>query len=74
MSAGKSFGIWSHPPGLNRRPADYESANILQVIANPTHPRAFSATCGRNLPAIEQAIEQESCRCARSRFLGGGIG
>ncbi len=25
---GKLFRIWSHPPGLNRRPADYESAAL----------------------------------------------
>lgn len=28
MIAGKLLISWSHPPGLNRRPADYESAAL----------------------------------------------
>ena len=28
MTAGKLLISWSHPPGLNRRPADYESAAL----------------------------------------------
>ncbi len=32
MTAGKLLISWSHPPGLNRRPADYELASSLYVI------------------------------------------
>src|SRR5262249_7330044 len=35
-SVGILLKIWSHPPGLNRRPADYESAALPAELGWPT--------------------------------------
>ena len=36
----KSLIIWSHPPGSNRRPADYESAALPTELGWPEAGRA----------------------------------
>jgi len=32
MPAGKLLKEWSHPPGLNRRPADYELSVDVSTV------------------------------------------
>ena len=50
--------IWSHPPGLNRRPADYETflkpqitENTVNGVVSTTPPKCIAAL-------VEQVSEQ----------------
>jgi hypothetical protein len=52
------YGIWSHPPGLNRRPADYETFWVSQIVENGGHRTPFAAP-NDSVPAdVEQVSEQ----------------
>src|ERR1035438_4950875 len=45
--------LWSHPPGLNRRPTDYESVALPAELGWPSGQKL---KCGARLPAHSSAI------------------
>jgi hypothetical protein len=49
---------WSHPPGLNRRPADYETIRSSQIAENPFHRPSFAAAIEAVVAQVEQVSEQ----------------
>jgi hypothetical protein len=57
---------WSHPPGLNRRPADYETLQSSQLIENAIHHRPFAPANKRVAAQLEQVSEQVRAPAARS--------
>jgi hypothetical protein len=52
--------LWSHPPGLNRRPADYESAALPTELSRLTRTAIYTSPSDRsNLsrpPRLETAL------------------
>ena len=72
---------WSHPPGLNRRPADYESAALPTELGWPVsaivqHPRQTAPKhCQRSLPgwnsfSILTDVRNSSTDCGELRPNG----
>jgi len=49
---------WSHPPGLNRRPADYETFRSTQITENTVHRPSFAPRSKRVVAQVEQVSEQ----------------
>jgi hypothetical protein len=49
---------WSHPPGLNRRPADYETFRSTQIAENTVHRPSFAPAIKRVVAQVEQVSEQ----------------
>jgi hypothetical protein len=56
---------WSHPPGSNRRPADYETLQSSQLIENAIRHRPFATAIQRVVAQLEQVSEQVSAPTAR---------
>ncbi len=52
MKACKILSLWSHPPGSNRRPADYESAALPTELG---WPDVFTVTFSRRVPPPDQS-------------------
>jgi hypothetical protein len=50
--------IWSHPPGSNRRPADYETFQPSQIAENAVHRRSFAPATEPGVAQVEQVSEQ----------------
>jgi hypothetical protein len=66
--------FWSHPPGLNRRPADYETLSGTQIVEYSVDGERSARPLERMAANIEQVSEQvttDSQWIARSkrRFL-----
>ena len=49
---------WSHPPGLNRRPADYETIRSSQIAENSFHRPFFAPAIKVVVAQLEQVSEQ----------------
>src|SRR5690349_9488379 len=49
---------WSHPPGLNRRPADYETIRSSQILENAVHHPSFAPAIEAVVAQVEQVSEQ----------------
>jgi len=49
---------WSHPPGLNRRPADYETTRIPQLLDSTAPLSTPRAPAERTAALVEQDSEQ----------------
>jgi hypothetical protein len=49
---------WSHPPGLNRRPADYETIKSSQIAENSFHCPSFAPAIEAVVAQVEQVSEQ----------------
>ena len=64
---------WSHPPELNRRPADYEfhlrAYAIDSVLGLSQHPLAYSAWRALIEPDSEPNCDPRSARVWPSAFL-----
>ena len=56
---------WSHPPGSNRRPADYETSQSSQIVENAIHRPPFALATERVAAQVEQVSEQVSAPTAR---------
>jgi hypothetical protein len=55
----KEFGLfWSHPPGSNRRPADYETIQSLQLAEKSIHRLAVAPAIEAVVALVEQVSEQ----------------
>jgi hypothetical protein len=49
---------WSHPPGLNRRPADYETILKPQITENTVNGVVFAPPPKGIAALVEQVSEQ----------------
>jgi len=49
---------WSHPPGSNRRPPDYETFRSSQIADNTVHRESFGPAREPIVALIEQVSEQ----------------
>jgi hypothetical protein len=49
---------WSHPPGLNRRPADYETIQSAQIAENAVYRPSFAPATEPVVAQVEQVSEQ----------------
>jgi hypothetical protein len=49
---------WSHPPGSNRRPADYETIQSPQIVENAVHRPSFAPAIQAVVAQVEQVSEQ----------------
>src|SRR3954468_19586098 len=49
---------WSHPPGSNRRPADYETIQSSQIIENAVIRPLFAPAIEAVVAQVEQVSEQ----------------
>ena len=72
---------WSHPPGLNRRPTDYETPGDAQILDNRRMGAPFTTPPDGITAVVEQVSEQVALRkqwsqcaasdnrCMQIRFL-----
>jgi hypothetical protein len=72
---------WSHPPGLNRRPTDYETSRESQILDNTRMGPPFTTPPDGITAVVEQVSEQvaprtqwsqraaSDNRCTQTRFL-----
>jgi len=57
-SGAGSYRTWSHPPGSNRRPADYEAILKPQITENKVNRVIFAAPPYAIAALVEQVSER----------------
>src|ERR1017187_6346870 len=83
---GGVWQMWSHPPGSNRRPTDYETSRDSQILGNKGTGSPFGTPAEGIAAVVEQdsehvegrtppvttgvAPDSGSCECERTLYVG----